>query len=158
MLGMSRFVLVISVAVIAAISTTVISMNMMATAGPSFVSGQLSAVRAVEWSELRNDATKAQFAPLPTTVIDGNAKLKAALEGADRNYEILSNSKGYGTPVGQAESIELTEEEANTLISVLPLGQAKQDIQSESISKHVRYFVQNDNKFYILTVSTVGTP
>ena len=160
MMPVSRrfLVAVISVAAIAAIVTSLISMNITAVAGPTFASGKMTAIRSGEWTEaMQNPVMKAQYVPISQTLVDVDPKLKVALEGADRRYEILANAKGYSTSVDQAEEVELTEEEANNLISILPPGHETQRVQDETISKYDRVFVELDGKYYILTISTVGT-
>ncbi len=148
----------IAVAAVATVFTSLISMNITALAGPTFVSGKITAIRSGEWTEAMQDsAMKAQFVPVPQTLVDGNPNLKAALEGADRRYDILAKAKGYSTSVDQAEEFDITEEEANNMISVLPSGQKTQRVQDELVAKYYRVFIELDGKYYMLTISTVGT-
>jgi hypothetical protein len=153
-----RFVAIsASIAVAAAVTTTLSWMGIIAVAVPIFDNATLS-VKKVHESVLSDPAESAKFIPIPSAVSDNNPKLKEAIEGADRNFEILSNTVGYGIPVRDVYVVSITEGELNALISSLPEGTAKQLVHDDNYVSVYRYLTfQHDGKFYRATVSTLGT-
>ncbi|MGI0013108.1 MAG: hypothetical protein ACREBU_06665 [Nitrososphaera sp.] len=153
-----RFVAILaSIAVAAAVSTTLMWAGIIAVAAPTFDNAAL-AVRRVDGPSLQSDPVEAAtFIAVPAAIVESNPKLKEAMEGADRNFEILSNTVGYEIPVDDVYKVSITEGELNTLISSLPEGTAKQAVQDEYVSQYDRFRLEHEGKYYLATITTVGT-
>lgn len=150
--------ILLSFATITAVATTLISLQITAVATPTFASGKLIAIRSGEWTEdLQDPVRRAQFVSVPIAVLDSNPKLVEVLEGADKNYEILVNSVGYGMPVDSGFDVSITEAEVNTLVSSMAGGSASQSVQDNYVSEYHRLNLENNGKYYRVTIMTVGT-
>jgi hypothetical protein len=150
--------ILLSFATVAAVATTLISLQISAVATPTFASGKLIAIRSGEWTEgLQDPVRRAQFISVPTAVLDSNPKLVEVLEGADKNYEILVNSVGYGMPVDPAFDVSITEAEANSLVSAMAGVSSSQSVQDNYVSEYHRLDLENNGKYYLVTIMTVGT-
>lgn len=151
--------IIISVASIAAIVSTLVSWKVTVIAAPTFVSGKLTVVRVNEQaSSITDPLTKARYLHLNETVINSTPKLKDAFAGADERCEILVKAPGYSVPTTAVESVELNEEEMIDLRSLLTIAREKQEIQDEAIGQYYYSYVETDGKFYNLAITTVGTP
>jgi hypothetical protein len=148
----------ISIGLVVALLTTIISWNLFALAGPTFVSGKLVASRVGESAGTMQDpSTRAQFISVDSALVDNNPKLKTALAGADERYEVLSKAKGYITPMMAGEDVELTEEEVIALVSALPLANEAQEVQGELIGQYHYSHILWDGKYYNIAITTVGS-
>lgn len=149
----------IAIAVVAAITTTLVSWKIGALAGPAFVSGKLIASRVDESAEILQDPLKrAQFISVDPVVIENNPKLKEALAGADERYDLLiSATAGYSVPTMEGHDIPITEEEAKILVSALPLAAENQDVQSEAIGTYHYVYMESNGKYYLVVIMTVGS-
>ncbi|MGI0013963.1 MAG: hypothetical protein ACREBU_11060 [Nitrososphaera sp.] len=148
----------ISIGVAAAVLTTIISWNLFALAGPTFVSGKLVASRVGETAGTMEDpVTRAQFISVDSSLVDANPKLKVALAGADERYEILSHTKAYIRPVMSGEKVELTEEEVIKLVLALPISDEAQEVQGDMIGQYHYSHIFWDGKYYNIAIITIGT-
>jgi len=154
-----RFVVILfSIAPIAAIITTLISLNIIAIAAPTFASGKLIAGRTWEGTEdIQDPLRRAEYISIPASVVDSNPKLKMVLEGADTNYEINIKSKGNAPAVDPGYEVSISEEEANVLAAVLADAKASQKTDDNYVSEFHRLKLENEGKYYVVTVVTVGT-
>jgi hypothetical protein len=156
-----RATMIFSIAAAAAIASTFISMNILASAAPTFVSGKLIVVRAPDDSEVvQNTTLRTQFSPISLPVLDLNPKLKEAIAGADTNYDIYSRYQGsrYQDIIVRepAYEVAITEQEANLLMSNLPLVSQDQKIYDEGIVKYNNAQIQLGGKVYHIAIIVVA--
>lgn len=147
----------VSVAVVAAVITTVISLNIVAVAAPTFTSGKIIAGRTAERTEdLQDPIKRAEYVSIPTLIMADHQKLREVLDGADATYESASRAKGY-SPNDPAYEVIISEEEANALISALPAYATDQKNDDTYVSEFHRFKLESEGKYYVVTVVTVGT-
>lgn len=159
-MGTSRGMMIVSssVALAVAITTTLLWSGIVAVAAPVFDSATISVKRVDETKFVEDPVESAKFTPIDGSVIDSNPKLKEAMAGADENFEILSGAVGYSVPVDDVYKVSISETELDSLKSLLPAGSTKQLVNDEKyISTYDSLNLQQDGKYYIVTIITVGT-
>jgi hypothetical protein len=159
-MGLSRRTLVVpsSIALAAAITTTLLWSGIVAVAAPVFDSATISVKRVDETRLAEDPVESAKFTPIAGTVTDSNPKLKEAMAGADENFEILSGAVGYSVPVDDVYKVGISESELDSLKSLLPAGSTKQLANDEKyVSTYDSLNLQQNGKYYVVTIITVGT-
>lgn len=91
---------------------------------------------------MQNPTIRAEFVPTSSKLVQDNRGLREAMSCADKNYEILANSKGYGTPADPGCDMKISWFDFEMIKREMP----------HSLYRANFFSIEHDGKYYSMVM------